>query len=130
MDESEDAQLFALERKRRSKPTPAPDNAVHRLIAIWVGLFRQRFRERPIVTPKDGAALKRLLVQTQDEAVIARRLPLYFDLDDAYLQQNGFPLAQLPASWNRLIAIDAQRTQSRVPDADATERYLRKLRQG
>ena len=112
-------------------PKPVPERTpAQRLIAGWSKLFLARFGTKPIVSPKDGAAVKRLLAREGvDEALVARRIGQYFDLDDEYLRREGYPLGLLPGAWNKLAVAEAQeRPKSRVPDADATEQYLARMR--
>jgi len=121
--------LFGLKAPAKRKRTPpAPDGAVHKLVMLWVGLFERRFGEKPMITSRDGATLKRL-VTASDAATVGRRLEQYLALDDAYLREAGYPLGVLPSVWNRLIAQEAPAAGgNKVPGSDETEDYLRSLR--
>ena len=120
--------LFGVEPKPKREKAPAvPGGAVQRLISLWIGLFEKRFKEKPVITARDGAALKRLVSHAGAEAV-ERRLPRYLELDDPYIANEGYPLALLQRSWNKLIVADRRDNSTRTPDADRTAEYLRKLR--
>ncbi len=121
--------LFDVRRKAKRKAVaPVPGGAVQRLIGIWVGLYERRFGEKPVITPRDGAALKRLVLHAGAD-VVEHRLPLFLELDDAYIAGEGYPLVLLQSAWNKLIAAEHTTPAPRqVRDADATDRYLRRLK--
>lgn len=129
MTRKHEPNLFDVKPKpERKAAAPAPNGAVQRAIGIWVGIFEKKFGEKPTIMPRDGAALKRLVLRYGAE-LVERRLPQFLALDDAYVAAEGYPLALLESSWNKLIVAD-RAAAGRVPDADATERYLRGLRGG
>lgn len=110
-------------RRRVASRSPVPT-----LIGVYVTLFNARFGARPVVTGKDGAAIKRLIAQMGAEDV-ARRLPAFLDLDDPYLVDRGFPLSLFPGAWNRLVSAEREeRARRRVPSVEETDAYLRRLR--
>ncbi len=122
--------LFGVKPKAKRKAAPAvPGGAVQRLIGAWVRLFEGRFGEKPVITPADGAALKRL-VSHAGEGAVERRLHAYLELTNTYVAEAGYPLRLLPGEWNRLVAADKTGAPRSVPDADATGRYLRRLKGG
>lgn len=124
----DDPNLFDVKRKaKRVAAPPLPNGIVQRLLGIWVGLFEAKFHEKPMILPRDGAALKRLVALAGAEAV-ERRLPKYLALEDRYIAGEGYPLALLQSSWNRLIIQD--RVHDRTPDAARSQDYLRKLKGG
>lgn len=118
--------LFGVTAKTKRKAAPAPNGAVQRAIGIWVGLFEKKFGEKPIILGRDAAALKRLVLRYGPE-LVERRLPQFLALDDAYVSTEGYPLALLEASWNKLIVAERARV-GRVPDEAATDAYLATLR--
>lgn len=125
----DEANLFGVTpKKKRASAPPLPNGVVQRLLGIWVGLFETKFHEKPVILPRDGAALKRLISHAGAEAV-ERRLPRYLALEDAYVIAEGYPLVLLQSSWNKLIVAE-KATASRLPDADETDKYLRDLRGG
>ena len=122
-----DPNLFGVVPKaRKARPAPSPTGEIQRLIGLWASLFEERFHEKPIVTGKDGAAVKRLVAHGGVGAV-ERRLRIYLALDDPYIAGQGYPLSLMLGAWNRLVAQDVQ-APSRVPDSDATSRYLRGIK--
>jgi len=119
--------LFGIKPKPKPrKAEPLPSGTMTRLIGIWVGLFEARFREKPVIRPRDAAALKRM-VRHAGEASVSARLRLYIALDDEYVAAEGYPLALFEDRWNKLVAA-AARPQARVQDAESTDAYLRSLR--
>lgn len=121
--------LFGLPAPKRARKAPAlPDGVVHQLIMLWVGLFAARFGAKPVLTPADAAALKRL-AREQGADVVARRLPQYLALEDAYVAGEGYPLSLLPRAWNKLVVQDAA-PASRVPGPAATAAYLKSIKGG
>lgn len=121
--------LFDVKPKAKRKASPsAPDQVVHKLIMLWVSLFTRRFGERPVVTGRDGKALKDL-VKHYDAATVGQRLEQYLALDDVYLHDAGFPLSLLPSVWNRLAVKAASAKPRQVyDDAERTDAYLRSLK--
>ncbi len=122
--------LFGVPAKAKAKkakaPKPSTGDAVQRLIRAWDLLFTVRFNERPLITGKDAAALKRLVQHTGgDIGLVERRLALYLKLDDPFLAGQGYPLSLLLGQWNRLVALDVPE-RSKVPDADRTAEMLRR----
>jgi hypothetical protein len=120
--------LFGVPAKARKAKAPKPSTgtAVTELIAAWAALFEARFGEKPLVTGKDAAALKRLVEHgCGDVGLVRRRLAAYLRLDDAFLAGQGYPLSLLLGQWNRLVALEAPEAGGRqVQDADATQRLL------
>lgn len=122
--------LFDVPAKKRQKKTPAPlpGGTVQRLIGVYARLFEARFAEKPVILPRDGAALKRLIGHA-GEAAVERRLPLYLALPDEYLAREGYPLVLLQSVWNKLIVAEREQSAGRtVPGVEATEAYLKSLR--
>jgi hypothetical protein len=127
---ADEPNLFGVKPKaKRAKPAPLPGGVVQRLIGVYARLFEGRFHEKPMVTPADGAALKRMVAHA-GEATVERRLPRYLQLDDTYLAGEGYPLRLMPGAWNRLVAAEATDapTARTVPDAGRTAAYLRGLK--
>ena len=121
-----DDNLFGMKgRKPSSKPTAASAD-VQRLVGLWVDLFQRKFREKPVVTPADAVALKRL-VASHGALLVERRLRAYFDVVDGFTELEGYPLRLLPRSWNKLAAASAQGRTS-VPGADQTAEAMRRLK--
>ncbi len=120
--------LFGVPDKEPKKPAPAKagPGEVQRLIGVWAKLFEARFGEKPIVTGRDGAALKRLIAHS-DAATVERRLKVYLALDDAFIASQGYPLGLMLGAWNRLVAQDRPEP-SRVPSAERTAEYIRNLK--
>ena len=110
-------------------PTPVKAGAAapaQRVIARWVELFRAHVAdERPVLTGKDAAAAKHLVDLVGADLVIAR-LPMFFALHDPYLRAQGYPLALLPAAWNRLIVLTVPEPVG--DEAERTLAYVRRLR--
>lgn len=122
--------LFDVKPKaKRKQAAPLPGGAVQRLIGTYVRLFEAKFKEKPIILPRDGAALKRMIAHA-GEAAVERRLPLYLALPDDYISNEGYPLVLMQSAWNKLVALERSSTSTKVPDAAATETYLRNLRGG
>ena len=118
--------LHAAPVSAKAVAPKAAEAPAQRVIARWVELFRAHVAdERPAITGKDAAAAKHLVDLVGADLVIAR-LPAYFALDDAYLRASGFPLALLPAAWNRLIVLT--RPEPVGDEADRTLAYVRRLR--
>lgn len=125
---SDEPNLFGVKpRAKRKAAPPIAGGVVQELVALWVRLFEQKFREKPVITARDGAALKRLVAHSGAEAV-RRRLPRYLALDDAYVANEGYPLSLLQRSWNKLIVAEQGENGRRGPDAERTRTYLRSLR--
>ncbi|MES2341688.1 MAG: hypothetical protein V4597_08420 [Pseudomonadota bacterium] len=124
-----EANLFGVEAKaKRAKAKPAPAGEVQAVIGQWAALFQARFGEKPLVTGKDGAAVKRLVAHGGLPAVL-RRLPIYLDLPDEFLAGQGYPLSLMLGQWNRLVALDRPaQDRGRVPDADRTSARMARLR--
>ncbi len=119
--------LFGVgKRPAKAKAAPTPPGAIQRLIGVWASLFEARYREKPIITARDAAALKRLIGHA-DVATVERRLRAYLDLDDPYISGQGYPLALMLGAWNRLIATDRQPLRVQM-DADRTTQYLDDLK--
>jgi hypothetical protein len=127
-----DPNLFGQQPKPKPKKTApkveAPSGAVQRLIGIWCGLFERKFGEKPVITGRDGAVLKRLAVAYGVDAV-ERRLQLFIDLDDAFLVDAGYPLTLFESKWNKFAVAERRKEpRSTVPSYEETQRYRRKLR--
>jgi hypothetical protein len=103
-----------------------PASAVQQILMAWATLFEAKYHEKPIITGKDGAAVKRLLGHAP-APVVLRRLQVYLDLDDPFITNQGYPLALMLGAWNRLVAQDRPE-RAKVPDASATANYLAKMR--
>jgi hypothetical protein len=124
---ADEPNLFGIKPKeKRKKADPLPSGTMTRLIGAWSRLFEGKYREKPLIRPRDAAALKRMVLKV-GEVVVSERLKLYIELDDPFVRDEGFPLALMEDRWNKLIAA-ASKAQGRVPDADSTDRYLRTLR--
>jgi hypothetical protein len=122
--------LFDVHRKKKPKTSePTPGGVVQRLIGLYVTLFEAKFREKPVITPRDGKALKRLVAHAGEDAV-TRRLPRYLDLPDDYIAREGYPLSLFQSTWNKLIAEERSDTRDghRVPDSKTTTAYLQSLK--
>lgn len=128
---SDEPNLFGIAPKAKPKKAPPVEGgAVQRVIGRWVALFTAKMGEKPAITPRDGAAIKRLVLQAGPD-VVERRLVAYLDIDDEYIRREGYPLALLPQAWNKLIVAEREASGSRrVQDADATRSYLRGLKGG
>jgi hypothetical protein len=128
MPKPDEANLFDIKRKpKRAASAPLPFGAVQRLIDVWIGLFEAKFREKPVLTKADAAPLRRLAV-SHGVALVERRLPRYLALADPLYRDEGYPLRLLPRAWGRLM-VDEAASPSRVPDAEQTSDYLRKLKE-
>ncbi len=121
--------LFGIETKAKKAKAPAAcPGDVQLVIRTWAEAFERRFGEKPIITGKDGAAVKRLIGHS-DLRTVVRRLPIYLDLPDEYLAGQGYPLHLMLGQWNRLVALDRPVQPSRsVPDAESTGDRMRRLR--
>lgn len=129
---SDDANLFGMTpTPKRQKAAPVPGGAVQQLIGQYCTLFAACFSgERPVITPRDGKALKDMVTQSGVEKV-AQRLPLYVGMDDTYLRGEGYPLRLMPGAWNKLTArLQQQASAPPAVEAQRTADYLRKIRHG
>ncbi len=114
---------------RQVKASAHPGD-VQAVIACWAQVFEAKYGEKPIITGKDGAAVKRLVAHS-DARTVVRRLPAYLGLPDEFLEAQGYPLSLMLGQWNRIVALEKQgRAVSTVPSADDTEARMRRLKAG
>lgn len=120
--------LFGVTAKPKARKAKAAPGEVQVVIGKWAALFEARFREKPLVTGKDGAAVKRLIAHAGAETVL-RRLPIYLDLPDEFLAGQGYPLSLMLGQWNRLVALDRGSTaRGPAADADSTSDRMARLK--
>lgn len=128
-----DPDLFDVKRRQpRKKSAPAPDGAVQQLLGIYRAAYERRFHELPVITKKDAALLKALILKFGQEKVESR-LKAFFGWEDRFVQECGYTLAMLYREWNRLTAYLQQqqaRTKTSVPDVQQTQKYLAAMRAG
>src|SRR3990172_8572641 len=79
-------------------------------------------------TPVKAAAAAKHLVDLVGADLVIARLPMFFALNDPYLRAQGYPLALLPAAWNRLIVLTVPEPVG--DEAERTLAYVRRLRGG
>lgn len=120
--------LFGASRTVRKKAPPAPNGSMHRLIGQYKAGYELRFKEPPVFTPRDSSLLKKLVLQFGED-VVQQRLALYLKWEDRFAEESGYSISTLYSSWPRLTALAKRKEPaSRVPDADKTSEYLRRLR--
>ena len=120
--------LFGVETKAKQKLAAQSDGAVHRLIALVCQHHEKRYGEKPLITKKDGALLKKLTGQF-GEPLVTDRLKSYYAWDDAFVCESGHSIGVFFSTWNRLTAL-VRRTHVRTttPSVDKTQEYLRSIR--
>lgn len=127
-----DPDLFGRSKAAKSEKTipPLPDGTVHRLIGVYVELFKKEFNgERPAVQPLDGKSLKSLATEF-GEGAVNDRLSIFVGLDDPYLRNEGYPLRLLRGAWNKCTARLPQAKPTTAKESKRTTDYLRNLQGG
>ncbi len=105
--------LFGIQIQPPAKRARAPvaDGAVTTLIHLYVALYSELLGEKPLITKKDGALLKRLVI-TYGATVVEERLRVYLAWPDPYIRARGYTLALLYSKWQEVAAL-AHQTQPR-----------------
>jgi hypothetical protein len=123
-----DSPLFDIARQPKAKrKPPAASTPAARIIARWCDLYQAAYGKRGALPGREKGAAKRL-ADLYGEAAVLRLLPAYFALRDRYIASEGYPLSLLESRWGRLTSADLA-DKSRVPDAEQTSDYLRKLKE-
>ena len=119
--------LFGVQPKPRATPDKpkTPDGAMSRVIALTRELHEGRFAEPPVVTKRDAALLKTLVLKF-GEGKVAERLRAYYAWEDRYVAESGYAIHVFYREWNRLTAkVQREATRHEVPDLTD---YLAKMK--
>lgn len=126
-----DPDLFDVRRRKKRAPAPpVPNGAVQHLLGRYVAYYTTKFGEPPVITKKDGAILKRLVLAYGEETV-AERMKLYLRWQDPFVVKSAWSIGVLHVKWNEVTLLAKPHAGPRsTPDVAATQHYLRALRAG
>jgi hypothetical protein len=98
-------ELFKAKKTRRTPAVPDPfAGSTHKLIVLYIRLYRERFSEPPQLQKLDGVTLKRLIRLCGDPDKVATRLTFFMQREDEYVRTHGgYTIRNFEWRWNDIV---------------------------